>query len=209
MHSRNKCSFRTSLQHSWQYCYLLKGNFQVRSTVFFLSKICDCDQSYFAFLERYKLNEGERYVLKLLSLQESGIGFRNILFLWLIVLVLPFYPFYKYQFVVLHFSWDLIIIIIIIKIIKNYNLTGKIKCWHGVRWGPVFKNICVANVRFLKNQCSFCDENYLIVTECKSCWMYLLCRIALALNLYLFKIGLKTYFCQNGPSFLKYFYVTL
>ncbi len=41
--------------------------------------MCDCDQSYFAFLERYKLNEGERYVLKLLSLQESGIGFRNIL----------------------------------------------------------------------------------------------------------------------------------
>lgn len=83
----------TQKKPSAQLTILLPAKGQLSSQIksfnyFFSLKMCDCDQSYFAFLERYKLYEGERYVLKLLSLQESGIGFRNILFLWLIVLVL-------------------------------------------------------------------------------------------------------------------------
>lgn len=57
----------------------------------------------------------------------------------------------------------------------------------------------VANVRNSWNQCSFCDGKSLIVIECKSCWMFLLYRIALALNLHLNKICSKMY-C--GLSFL-------
>lgn len=49
----------------------------------------------------------------------------------------------------------------------------------------------VANVRNSWNQCSFCDGKSLNVIECKSCWMFLIYRIALALNLHLNKICSK------------------